>query len=435
MERLTLYEEYRLIERTEAEVNGVWKGAHLLLFFLAFVFGSFCTFCFHMLMYLFDEKCVLFPKLLSLTSLRQTIIYEFIPDDKEAADMNVATLAYERRIRGVYQATRLTIYSAWLHTACWILSALLAFFRVIFAIDFKLVKITVQLKGNLDRMLERQETHIRTISPEPELKNTPLEYTSSAVHIHFKKKDFQANYDSVRDIKEYSTRDDQEDSGNLLFYSPRGQDKSERSLLPSSPGRLDQLQAHDNLTEDEQFIAKMLDNVLDNVIDQTDSTLSYVRSLESRTTSEELSPVRQYGQQILQSRTPEKPIDPSRGDQEEATETVEHVKRILLEWLHNIFIGKNDESVMRENELDNKLIPDTEMTSEIKDKTHFVPEDAEPGPSNAPLKSSLKRTGVQTEKTLSVQIDSKTSIFTPTSSKSRVDKEDKQVQTTKDKQD
>ncbi|XP_061384473.1 uncharacterized protein LOC116773240 [Danaus plexippus] len=537
MERLTLYEEYRLIERTEAEVNGVWKGAHLLLFFLAFVFGSFCTFCFHMLMYLFDEKCVLFPKLLSLTSLRQTIIYEFIPDDKEAADrlpveflstqwveksacllptyvplvsgifglvwttmflmcstgsrvltglqrpwrvlppvflfslamgglciyttavthyglqelciklseitgsttctytVNVATLAYERRIRGVYQATRLTIYSAWLHTACWILSALLAFFRVIFAIDFKLVKITVQLKGNLDRMLERQETHIRTISPEPELKNTPLEYTSSAVHIHFKKKDFQANYDSVRDIKEYSKRDDQEDSGNLLFYSPRGQDKSERSLLPSSPGRLDQLQAHDNLTEDEQFIAKMLDNVLDNVIDQTDSTLSYVRSLESRTTSEELSPVRQYGQQILQSRTPEKPIDPSRGDQEEATETVEHVKRILLEWLHNIFIGKNDESVMRDNELNNKLIPDTELTSEIKDKTHFVPEDAEPGPSNAPLKSSLKRTGVQTEKTLSVQIDSKTSIFTPTNSKSRIDKEDKQVQTTKDKQD
>lgn len=61
-------------------------GAHLLLFFMAFVFGSFCTFCFHMLMYLFDEKCVLFPKLLSLTSLRHNVIYEFIPIDKETAD-------------------------------------------------------------------------------------------------------------------------------------------------------------------------------------------------------------------------------------------------------------------------------------------------------------------------------------------------------------
>lgn len=53
---------------------------------MAFVFGSFCTFCFHMLMYLFDEKCVLFPKLLSLTSLRHNVIYEFIPIDKETAD-------------------------------------------------------------------------------------------------------------------------------------------------------------------------------------------------------------------------------------------------------------------------------------------------------------------------------------------------------------
>ncbi|CAG9565554.1 unnamed protein product [Danaus chrysippus] len=539
MERLTLYEEYRLIERAEAEVNGVWKGAHLLLFFLAFVFGSFCTFCFHMLMYLFDEKCVLFPKLLSLTSLRQTIIYEFIPDDKEAADrlpveflstqwveksacllptyvplvsgifglvwttmflmcstgsrvltglqrpwrvlppvflfslamgglciyttavthyglrelclklseitgsttctytVNVATLAYERRIRGVYQATRLTIYSAWLHTACWILSALLAFVRVIFAIDFKLVKVTVQLKGNLDRMLERQETHIRTISPEPEFKNAPLEYKSSTV-IHFKKKDFQANHDSVRDIKEYSKRDEQEDSGDLLFYSSLVQDKSERSLLPPSQGRLDYLRAHDNLTEDEQSVFEILDNILDNVIHRAESSLSYIRSLESRTTSEELSPTRQYGQQTLRSRIPEGSIEPSRSNQDEAIETAEHVKKVLLEGLGDKLTTKRDESIVKDNESDKTLVPHTELTSEKEDKKHFVPEEAEPGPSKAPvLKSSLKRAGVQTEKTLSVQIDSKTGIFTPKSSQSRLDvkKVDKEVQTIKDKQD
>lgn len=63
----------------------MFSGAHLLLFFLAFVFGSFCTFCFHMLMYLFDEKCVLFPKLLSLKSLKMNI-NEFLPSSKEIGD-------------------------------------------------------------------------------------------------------------------------------------------------------------------------------------------------------------------------------------------------------------------------------------------------------------------------------------------------------------
>ena len=68
------------------KTKNVFPGAHLLLFFLAFVFGSFCTFCFHMLMYLFDEKCVLFPKLLSLTTLKRNVIYEFLPINKEIGD-------------------------------------------------------------------------------------------------------------------------------------------------------------------------------------------------------------------------------------------------------------------------------------------------------------------------------------------------------------
>ena len=67
--------------------------------------------------------------------------------------VNVATLAYERRIRGVYQATRLTIISAWFHTSCWVLSTLLALLRVLLAVDFKLVRVSVQLRGNIDRML------------------------------------------------------------------------------------------------------------------------------------------------------------------------------------------------------------------------------------------------------------------------------------------
>ncbi|CAH1637816.1 unnamed protein product [Spodoptera littoralis] len=267
MNRVPLYEEYRLIERNETEINGAWKGAHLLLFFLAFVFGSFCTFCFHMLMYLFDEKCVLFPKLLSLTSHKHNVIYEFVPSTKDLGDLpvdflstqwvekstcslptyvplvsgifglvwttmflmcstgsrtltglqrpwrvlppvfvfslamgslcvyssavthyglqelclklgeitgsptcsytiNVATLTYERRIRGVYQATRLTILSAWLHTFCWLLSAVLALVRVLLVVDFQLVRVSVHLHGDIDTILEKHEVQIRTVSPE-----------------------------------------------------------------------------------------------------------------------------------------------------------------------------------------------------------------------------------------------------------------------------
>lgn len=65
----------------------------------------------------------------------------------------MATLAYERRIRGVYQATQLTIVTAWLHTACWLLSALLTLVRVILAVDFQLVRVKADLIGNVDRML------------------------------------------------------------------------------------------------------------------------------------------------------------------------------------------------------------------------------------------------------------------------------------------
>jgi hypothetical protein len=30
MERITLFEEYRLIERSESQINGVWKGTYYI---------------------------------------------------------------------------------------------------------------------------------------------------------------------------------------------------------------------------------------------------------------------------------------------------------------------------------------------------------------------------------------------------------------------
>ncbi|CAG9132852.1 unnamed protein product [Plutella xylostella] len=267
-EKILLYEELRFVERNESEINSTWKSAHLLLFFLAFVFGSFCTFCFHMLMYMFDEKCVLFPKLLSLSAQRHSKIFEYLPLEQELANtlpvdflstqwveknvcylptfvplvsgifglvwitmllmcnagsrtqtglqspwrillpvfifsvamgalcvyasvltqaglaefcnklaeatnsqtcsyaINVVTLLYERRISGVYQATRLTVLSAWTHTACWLLSAALVLARVALAVDFQLVRVQAVLDGDLDVMLQRNEKQIRSVYPE-----------------------------------------------------------------------------------------------------------------------------------------------------------------------------------------------------------------------------------------------------------------------------
>nr|XP_021186434.2 uncharacterized protein LOC110373479 [Helicoverpa armigera] len=334
MNRVPLYEELRLIERSETEINGAWKGAHLLLFFLAFVFGSFCTFCFHMLMYLFDEKCVLFPKLLSLTTVKHNVIYEFIPSTKDVGvlpvdflstqwvekstcslptfvplvsgifglvwttmflmcstgsrtltglqrpwrvlppvfvfsllmgglcvytsvvthyglhelclklgeitgsptcsyTVNVATLSHERRIRGVYQATRLTILSAWLHTACWLLSALLALVRVLLAVDFQLVRISAQLHGDIDNILEQNEVQIRTILPD----------TS---------------------VSEENERADAQ-SQDLLYVSQRESSRSTLSLIPEEMNRLAKAGTYKLVDEEAAFIVTWLYDLVEKI--------------------------------------------------------------------------------------------------------------------------------------------------------------------------
>ncbi|KAJ8714098.1 hypothetical protein PYW08_007718 [Mythimna loreyi] len=353
--RVPLFQEYRLIERSENEINGAWKGAHLLLFFLAFVFGSFCTFCFHMLMYLFDEKCVLFPKLMSLTSLKHNVIYEFIPSNKEKSDLpvdflstqwvekstcslpayvplvsgifglvwttmflmcstgsrtltglqrpwrvlppvfvfslamgglcvhsslvthkgleelcrklgeitgsptctytiNVATLTYERRIRGVYQATRLTIVSAWLHTSCWLLSALLALIRVLLAVDFLLVKVSVELHGDIDRIMEKNEVLLRSVSPQTWM-NVESECASDFIPTESQR--------ISTDAKGLSNL--LEDGGDLLYLSNLVTESSEPSLVPDEFKRLALKNALKRVPKDKAFIVKLVYNLVDNL--------------------------------------------------------------------------------------------------------------------------------------------------------------------------
>ncbi|XP_063387681.1 uncharacterized protein LOC134673612 [Cydia fagiglandana] len=270
-QKTVLYEELRLIERNESEINVCWKGAHMMLFFMSFVFGSVCTSCIHRLRLMFGEKCVLFPKLVTHSTVHR-MVHEFFSFKTEIQDLdsempvefvttqwaensvcylptyvplvsglaglvwttmflmcssgtsnnvtgaqrhwralplmllfcatmsvlclyasavthsglqdlcskladatnspqwgftlNVATLAYNRRIRGVYQATVLSIVSAWLHTICWMLSTLLIVARVLLAVDFTLVHVRAQLVGNLDDILQKHEKQMNYFNAE-----------------------------------------------------------------------------------------------------------------------------------------------------------------------------------------------------------------------------------------------------------------------------
>ncbi|XP_026742988.1 uncharacterized protein LOC113506727 [Trichoplusia ni] len=416
MNRVPLFNEFRLIERSESDINGVWKGAHLLLFFLAFVFGSFCTFCFHMLMYLFDEKCVLFPKLLSLTSLRHNVIYEFIPSSKDLADMpvdflstqwvekstcslptyvplvsgifglvwttmflmcstgsrtltglqrpwrvlppvfvfslamgglciyssavthyglqelclklgeitgsstctytvNVATLTYERRIRGVYQATRLTILSAWLHTACWLLSALLALVRVLLAVDFQLVCVHVRLHGDVEKILEKDEVQIRTVSPDPFERDSFTDVYSKSL---------------LRNIGD----DDQgeitmlfDDSETVRHSDLLEEQISELSLVPDEKRKLVRLRAYKAVEKAHQFIVRDLYNLLytmvipESPIESVSMAGSLTSVVSSRSvgdiSSRQISINRQVGRENVASQP--KDVKPFESAQEDPT--------------------------------------------------------------------------------------------------------------------
>ncbi|XP_045776173.1 uncharacterized protein LOC123874732 [Maniola jurtina] len=538
IDRITLYEKYKLVERTEPEVNGVWKGAHLLLFFLAFVFGSFCTFCFHMLMYLFDEKCVLFPKLMSLTSLHQNMIYEFIPDDKDATDMlpvdflstqwveksacllptyvplvsgifglvwttmflmcsigsriltglqrpwrvlppvfvfsvvmgsvciytsavthhgleelcfklneitgssscsytiNVATLAYQRRIRGVYQATRLTIASAWLHTACWVLSALLALARVLLAVDFKLVRVSVQLQGNIDRMLERHEKQIRTVSPAWTERTSITQHSRSSIRTHFIKK-----------LLKPKLIDENKD-GDLLYYTHLPREMSESALVTAERLKLDKLAAISAAPEEHRFIVKILYDLLDTADDTRYLDFRSGTSFSGSISGTQTPPLtRHYGQlkitSTLSSRHSEL-NEITSADIQQAEEMVQEINRQLHARLNeelnesNEIIDYSPKKIAFKSSLmiasEDQLALDKNITTDMEqeqDSTNFSEPSTSKGKEKT-LKPSLKQVGVQTDekvkdKSHKVQIDSRDVSESKTS-------QDKETQTKKEKE-
>ncbi|XP_021186434.3 uncharacterized protein LOC110373479 [Helicoverpa armigera] len=494
MNRVPLYEELRLIERSETEINGAWKGAHLLLFFLAFVFGSFCTFCFHMLMYLFDEKCVLFPKLLSLTTVKHNVIYEFIPSTKDVGvlpvdflstqwvekstcslptfvplvsgifglvwttmflmcstgsrtltglqrpwrvlppvfvfsllmgglcvytsvvthyglhelclklgeitgsptcsyTVNVATLSHERRIRGVYQATRLTILSAWLHTACWLLSALLALVRVLLAVDFQLVRISAQLHGDIDNILEQNEVQIRTILPD----------TS---------------------VSEENERADAQ-SQDLLYVSQRESSRSTLSLIPEEMDRLAKAGTYKLVDEEAAFIVTWLYDLVEKIPSSDATSLVSIYS-EEGPSSETKS--KQQTQETIEAPDENRESAADSGEiemlyrkadvREPTQDQVQKPKGFRYEYSQP---STSKSPPIEETDVS----PETERVSDAADDDKF----------KTRRKSSLKTVGVQTDKSKRVQIVGETSDQTSTTS-DRKDDVEKETQTReKEKQD
>ncbi|CAG9789386.1 unnamed protein product [Diatraea saccharalis] len=126
--------------RTHTGLQRPWRVLPPVFIF-SLVMGSLCIYSSTVTHYGLNELCLKLGEITGSTTCSYTV--------------NVATLAYERRIRGVYQAIRLTIISAWLHTMCWLLSAALVLVRVALAVDFQLVCINVSLVGDIDKILVR----------------------------------------------------------------------------------------------------------------------------------------------------------------------------------------------------------------------------------------------------------------------------------------
>ncbi|KAL4717929.1 hypothetical protein ACJJTC_001347 [Scirpophaga incertulas] len=159
--------------------------------------------------------------------------------------VNVATLVYERRIRGVYQAIRLTITSAWLHTICWLLSAAVALARVILAVDFQLVRVKVELVGDIDKVLEQQEDHIRTVSPDIWIHNELTPAASSKIPIH------SINKVHFTDASINTTEKDIDEASNsdILYFSKIQETDSVYYLVPTDNNQVSNL-SEEELTPD-----------------------------------------------------------------------------------------------------------------------------------------------------------------------------------------
>ncbi|KAG6455465.1 uncharacterized protein LOC115446948 isoform X2 [Manduca sexta] len=475
MDRIPLVEEYRLIERCEAEVNGAWKdlpvdflstqwvdqSACYLPTYVPLVSGIFGLVWTTMFLMCSSSSRthtglqrpwrVLPPVFIFSLAMTGLCVYTSVITHSGLQELcaklgeitgsvsctytiNVATLAYERRIRGVYQATQLTIVSAWLHTACWLMSALLTLARVLMAVDFQLIRVRVELRCNIDKMLEQNEQHLHTVSPDVWV-NDENEYDVPTSHlskettsVYYKNKTF----DTETDANEMSEIPKSE--SDILYFAQQPEGVSELSLVPAERCKLARLMAYQSVPKDKRFIVKLVYDLVDTIdlpellSKDSDSPTNVSSTGTGTMDSDRLDIARQYGQEQICSRTPDQPTSDMPGkyisvSKYEAEVTAKEIRRTLQEKVNKQIIELSIErpsltdkpDISFESSLN--ITPDMKKTLELKGK---IPEKAdETLQPTTTKKSNLKNMGVQTDQntkkkdgTQKVQIsESKTSHF------------------------
>ncbi|XP_059053340.1 uncharacterized protein LOC131847719 isoform X2 [Achroia grisella] len=273
--------------------------------------------------------------------------------------VNVATLAYERRIRGVYQATRLTILSAWLHTACWLLSALLTLARVLLVVDFQLVRVNVELVGNVDRILERYEKPIHIISPEDWFNTENDSQKSLPIRLQSKVQ-FQDTTGTDKDIFVDDIKELYKAESDILDTKRK---KSELSLLPEERYKIAKILAYKYVPKQYKFIVKILYDLVENInlseIDSESPSSIYERP------SEILTITRQYGQEKISSKVQ---YEPRSSKSDEVTSIDDHDTEISMEIKTNLIEEKLHKQLLELPMLPSSSKSGTRMSLQVKNK-------------------------------------------------------------------
>ncbi|XP_063831100.1 uncharacterized protein LOC135080387 [Ostrinia nubilalis] len=416
------------------------------VFIFSLAMGGLCTYSSSVTHYGLNELCIKLGEITGSSTCTYTV--------------NVATLAYERRIRGVYQAIRLTILTAWLHTICWLLSALLTLARVALAVDFQLVRINVDLVGDIDKMLEHHETQIRTVSPEVWINDERDSETSMAMHptgrVQFKHKISTQTEPTLEEDVEILF----ENKTDVLYISKFSEVHSEHSLVPEESQKIDQKAAYEKVPEDKHFIVKMVYDLVQNIIladTNTSSTLTSTSGTSLERESEVLAIVRQKGQEKISLRSSSAQVSGAEtpfnlADPIEAEKTAQEIRRFLQEKLdEQLRELPIPPSSSRPTSAHKKLSPLYESTLNITEEMKDIIEakkqsigvgrsassESDDDASKVAKKSNLKNVSVQTDKSKKRTASQKVQITEPQNvdeSTETVQDSEKETQTSKKKE-
>ncbi|CAH4036877.1 unnamed protein product [Pieris brassicae] len=268
---------------------------------------------------------------------------------------------------------------------------------------------------------EKNETHIRTISPD--LWGMPVSPSASknSMKVHFQKEYFISK-------RHLGSESSLSDFGDQLYISDGSSKTSEMALVPVERKKLEMYDIYSKVSREHTFIAQLVYNIVADVTETSPlpSLSSSISSID--TDSSLLKIVRQYGQEkitsqlVLAERGKTRPLLGIK----EAEEIALDLKRALKSRINILY--ENPTSKL-ENQSDQEKLESASDQPELG-----VPSTSKDAAKTK--KSSLKNTATQTQKkqrdpSTKVQIESKMSIMT---SDTKLNSE-KETQTKKEKQD